>query len=161
MTPPLSRVFLDVGQVYCGRQPAIVSTVLGSCVSVSLWDRRLGIGGLNHFQLPKWNDRNSPTPRYGDIAMDALFDEMLRLGCCGEDLVAKVFGGAAMYGPAGSGVGSANIDMADAWLRRHGFRVAAECTGGSEGRHLQLFTVTGEVRVRPVARLDPARASVE
>lgn len=40
------------GEYYVTLQGELVATVLGSCVSACIRDRKLGIGGMNHFMLP-------------------------------------------------------------------------------------------------------------
>ena len=47
------------GEYFATTRDLVVVTVLGSCVSVCLRDRRSGIGGMNHFMLPG-NDEHSP-----------------------------------------------------------------------------------------------------
>ena len=41
------------GEFYVSAQQEMVSTVLGSCVSACVRDKRRGIGGMNHFMLPE------------------------------------------------------------------------------------------------------------
>jgi len=145
-----SSVFLPMGALYCSRDPAIVTTVLGSCVSVCLWDRRLAMSGINHFLLPRWSGEQEPSLKYGDIAIESLLAEMTALGSRRSDLVAKVFGGAALNTLPGTGVGNGNIAFALDHLRHHGIEMVAKRTGGTTGVHLRLFTGTGMVQVRPV-----------
>ena len=45
--------------MFASAQPAEVTTILGSCVAVCLWDRYLGIGGINHYMGTVWS---SPRP---------------------------------------------------------------------------------------------------
>ena len=74
----------------------IVATVLGSCISVCMRDPQAGVGGLNHFLLPK-NNGGSDThagERYGDTAMEVLINDLLKRGAKRSNFEAKVFGGA-------------------------------------------------------------------
>jgi len=74
----------------------IVATVLGSCVSVCMRDPIAGVGGLNHFLLPKNNGNADPSAgeRYGDTAMEVLINDLLKRGAKRSNFEAKVFGGA-------------------------------------------------------------------
>ena len=73
-----------------------MTTVLGSCVSICLWDAHARVGGINHYLLPLWNGEGLPTPKYGNIAIERLIDKVRGLGG-GKKLVAKVFGGSALW----------------------------------------------------------------
>src|SRR5574344_1419860 len=85
--------FLYPSSLFASREPYVVKTILGSCVSICLWDKRLKIGGINHYMLPSWNGNDLASPMYGNIALDKLIDRMMALGSRLDDLQAKVFGG--------------------------------------------------------------------
>src|ERR1700744_1491708 len=91
--PPAKRIFLVQGDIYCGAEQAVVSTILGSCVSVCLWDQGLKLGGINHYVLPVTQSTSEPeNTRYGDVAIDYLYRMMLNLGGRPNKLQAKIFG---------------------------------------------------------------------
>jgi chemotaxis protein CheD len=146
------------GDIFCCESPRILSTVLGSCVAVCLWDKRRGVGGMNHFVLPNCPVGERST-RYGDVAIDELQSGLLRLGSGISDLQAKVFGGAAVL-PFGGGqtVGSNNVDLAVARLRRDGIRITARRTGGILGQQIRFNTRTGLVLVRYLSNAAAADA---
>ncbi|ALK08307.1 chemotaxis protein CheD [Blastochloris viridis] len=143
------RVYLMPGTLFCSAEPTVVTTVLGSCVSVCLWHPVRRVAGINHFLLPT----GERSLRYGDIAIPALVDEMLRLGCHIGGIEAKVFGGAAVLRGERSAqdVGSKNIKIAVGELARNGIPVVAQRTGGHSGLSLRFLTATGDVLVRSVA----------
>jgi chemotaxis protein CheD len=152
----LRRVFLSPGDVICLAEPALVTTVLGSCVSVTLWDNDRRIGGLNHFVLPK----GGASSRYGDTAMLELLEGVLALGAHLRSLEAKVFGGAAVLPVGGEGtVGTANVAFALGELARRGIPVAGRRTGGERGRLLVFNTESGEAFVRWLAEHEPVPAA--
>jgi chemotaxis receptor (MCP) glutamine deamidase CheD len=151
----IRRLFLSPGEVICMPEPALVTTVLGSCVSVTLWDKDRRIGGLNHFVLPK----GGATSRYGDTAMRELLEGVLSLGAHLRSLEAKVFGGAAVLPVGGEGtVGTANVAFALGELARRGIPVAGRRTGGQRGRLLMFNTESGEAYVRWLAEHEPLPA---
>src|SRR3972149_2320830 len=92
-----------------------VTTVLGSCVSVCLWDPASRTGGINHYLLPLWNGDGLRTPKYGNIAIPMLVEKLLQAGCARGNLKAKVFGGASVLeGSSGLlNVGEGNIHFAE------------------------------------------------
>ncbi|WP_395018111.1 chemotaxis protein CheD [Dongia sp.] len=146
--PDIRKVFLSPGDVICRAEPTLVTTVLGSCVSVTLWDKDRRIGGLNHFVLPK----GGAGARYGETAMLELLEGVLDLGAHLRSLEAKVFGGAAVLPVGGEGtVGSNNVAFALGELARRGIPVAGRRTGGERGRLLVFNTGTGEAFVRWLA----------
>ena len=145
----IQPVFLSPGGLYASAEPAVISTVLGSCVAVCLWDRRRLQGGMNHFLLPRCCEVE-PSPRYGNVAIDWLLDDMTALGCRLPDLSAKLFGGAAVlpYGAQAETVGAQNVAVALAALHRWGIAVTARRTGGQRGLFLRFHTGDGHVMVR-------------
>jgi len=148
----IRRVFLSPGEVICMAEPTLVTTVLGSCVSVTLWDKDRRIGGLNHFVLPKGGESG----RYGDTAMLELLEGVLALGAHLRSLEAKVFGGAAVLPVGGEGtVGTANVAFALGELARRGIPVVGRRTGGERGRLLMFNTESGEAFVRGLAEHEP------
>jgi chemotaxis protein CheD len=149
----LPHVFLLPGGMHCAADPTLVTTVLGSCVAVCLLDRRCGLGGINHFLLPRGGSGDEASLRYGDIAIDRLVDALIDLGAKQAALVAKIFGGAAVLhtNAPDLNVGVQNIDMAVERLQAHGIPIVARRTGGTNGVAIRLFTKSGRVLVRQIA----------
>lgn len=149
----MNTIFLPPGGICYPPEPTVVTTILGSCVAVCLWDRKRRIGGMNHFVLPRCNEA-VPTPRYGDVAINRLLAGMGRLGCEQADLRAKVFGGAAVLpvGEQDNTVGTHNVGAALKALRTHSIPVVARRTGGQRGLFLRFHTEEGRVLVRELGR---------
>jgi chemotaxis protein CheD len=140
------RIFLSPGEVAWSEEPTTYKTVLGSCISVCLWDLRHRIGGLNHFILPQAR-AGEDDPRFGNVAIPRLIAGLRSLGCF--DLVAKVFGGATVLrGATTRSVGEANTDAALAWLGQESIPVVAQRTGGETGIVILFESASGEVLVR-------------
>lgn len=133
--------------MFASAQPSEVTTILGSCVAVCLWDRYLGIGGINHYMLPTWNGMELASPKYGNIAIERLTERMLQLGCKKNNLVAKVFGGGEVITVSSSSmhIGERNIMVAEEMLLEQNIPIIGRSTGGKNGRKIIFNTHTGEV----------------
>ncbi len=146
---PINKHFLFPGTIFAEPFEYQISTVLGSCVAVCLFDRVACRGGMNHLMLPLWNGEGLATPKYGNIAMEKLLSKVLSIGCHREHLVAKVFGGANV---SGTGlevfmIGDRNITLALDMLEDLKIPVVARDVGGRVGRKIIMNTATGVVLV--------------
>lgn len=152
MNDETPRHFLYPAALHASKTPLEVVTVLGSCVSVCLYDTTLRFGGMNHYMLPYWNGSGLATPRYGNIAIKKLVDEMSRMGCSRRHIVAKVFGGADVIHTGGSvfNIGQRNIEVAREMLAESEIPIAAENVGGRNGRKIMFNTATGVVLLKQV-----------
>jgi len=151
MDEPLARRhYLLPGTLFVPGEPYTVTTVLGSCVAVCLWDPVRRIGGIAHYLLALWNGEGLPTPRFGNIAILRLVERLEQRGSRPSCLQAKVFGGASIHGnPSGFlSVGERNVWVAMDQLAALGIPVVAQHVGGSCGRKLVFHTRTGEVWMR-------------
>jgi chemotaxis protein CheD len=141
-------VYLHPGQLHTAAHATLISTVLGSCVAVCLWDPVARIGGMNHYLLPMGKG-----PRYGNEAMTQLLDKMAARGASGVRMVAKVFGGACVipgFTGARKAIGTQNVDAALQFLAAHAIPVRGEQTGGRRGRKLLFHTGTGRAYVKDI-----------
>ena len=149
---PSDRIFLSPGTLFCAPMSSVITTVLGSCVAVCLWDGREHVGGMNHYVLPRRMEELA-SPHFGDVAIHQLVDGMTELGCRIGSLQAKIFGGAEVlpFGARGDTVGNQNVRIAFESLRRHCIPILTRCTGGHSGILIRLYSETGDVAVRSVA----------
>ena len=126
-----------------------VLTVLGSCVSVCLIDLVNKIGGINHFMLPYWNGVGLASPKYGNIAIEKLIGEMIKMGAKKENIKAKVFGGANQTNST-LNIGLRNCEVAFELLNKFNIKVVSKSVGGEVGRKIVFDIITGEVRMKYV-----------
>ncbi len=142
--------YLLPGNIFAHKDEHTVTTVLGSCVSVCLWDPVRGLGGINHFMLPLWNGDGLASPRYGNIAIAKLIERMLDLGAERGRLRSKIFGGSDVLRAASSfmNIGARNVVLAEDMLRDENIPVVSADTGGKLGRKLVFNTRTGVVLVK-------------
>jgi len=143
----LPKHLLYPADIFVDKSPHIVSTVLGSCVSVCLYDPMLMQGGINHFILPHWNGNDLATMKYGNLAIIRVLEELLILGSKYENVVAKVYGGAEVLSgtPTNFQIGKRNAQIAFEILNEFRIPVLISNVGGNNGRKIIFNTYTGEV----------------
>ncbi|WP_240906060.1 chemotaxis protein CheD [Thiorhodococcus mannitoliphagus] len=142
----------------------MLSTLLGSCVAVCLFDPIARVIGMNHFLLPVRNPASghlaldSDAGRYGLWAMEILINEALQLGAQRKRLRAKAFGGAnvlqlASLGlPERDGIGTANVQFVRGFLEQDGVPLVAQDLGGVNGRQVHFYGGDYSVFVRRIPR---------
>jgi chemotaxis protein CheD len=152
-------VFLHPGDYYATDQKTLLSTVLGSCVSVVLWDPAKRIGGMNHFMLPG-NPKQvfylDESGRYGMQAMELLINALMKLGLHKRNLVAKVFGGATVLATERDeelSISRANINFAFKYLELEQIAVEASDTGGKQARKIIFNPETGKVQLKRLGHI--------
>jgi chemotaxis protein CheD len=140
------RRFLQPGQVIATMVPTEITTILGSCVAVCMWDPQARLGGMNHFLLPQQARGRVASPRCGAFAMSDLFARLVELGAEAGRLQASVYGGACMFqhldGP--EHLGSRNAEVALEGLRKLGITPLVVDVGGNRGRKLRFVSDEGE-----------------
>jgi chemotaxis protein CheD len=150
---PAATLYLHPGALAASARPLAVSTILGSCVGVCLFDAARGVGGMNHFLLPDSAGNARPTARFGDIAMEQLLAEVLQAGARRAGLAARVYGGAcvlAAFRGQGDHLGDRNVWAALRFLEDERIPVLERDTGGRDGRRLVFHTWDGTVQAQRI-----------
>lgn len=144
-----------LGDVKATRGPAVLKTLLGSCVSACVYDPEVGAGGMNHFSLPGVSDEGT-SARYGAHAMELLVTAVMKQGGDRSRLRAKVFGGAKVLNVASErlNVGARNAEFVLEYLAAEGIPVEGRCLGGTTGLLVRFHPHTGQARARPLAGRD-------
>jgi chemotaxis protein CheD len=157
-TNPQGQVIAKLlpGDFYVTTHDEVLDTVLGSCVSACIRNSKLGIGGMNHFMLPRPSGNGHDTwetgaagraTRYGSASMEQLINRILKAGGTRADLEVKIFGGGRVLKTL-TDVGDHNVTFVREFLKQEGLRVTSEDVGDTCPRHVQYFPLTGRVRVR-------------
>lgn len=143
------------GELHMSRKPCRIDTLLGSCVTVTVHDKQLRFGGMNHFMLPASPDpdRDRDDYRYGDISTRKLFDKMLRSGSDREDLVVKLFGGGMVVSALEKAdIGKKNIQTAREVISEYDLKVEKELVRPRHGLKLIFNNYTNKVLVKNIKK---------
>ena len=152
--PNLSIVYLKPGEICLAEKPTLVKTVLGSCVSVTLCNKNLGIGVICHATLPRFNgDRTENCFKFVDCSVKHMVKMMTFYGGKLKDLEVKLFGGSDMFqtnnlSGARITIGEQNIKMAIKMIKHEGLILSKSEVGGQRGRKIYFYTDTGEVYLK-------------
>jgi chemotaxis protein CheD len=134
-------------------QGIVLTTILGSCVAVCLYDPQARIGGMNHFLLaePGRGDILDPLARdrYGAFAMEELINAMMKQGAVRANLRAHIYGGANIHAGIWE-IGTSNAQFAEDFLERDRIIICHRDTGGMDARRLEMRPSTGQVRCRHI-----------
>jgi chemotaxis protein CheD len=145
-------IFLPQGGLFVGDSSYRIRTLLGSCVSITLWHPFARVGAMSHFLLP--TRRGGPAldaldGRYGDEALQLIVQELRGAGVPPAQCQAKIFGGGNMFpGLPASGaalVGQRNGEAARALLQAQGIAIVSESLFGVGYRQIIFEVDSGTV----------------
>ncbi len=147
-------IYLLPGKVYIAKEPMLVTTVLGSCVSVTMFARRIKTGAICHARLPHGRGTDAAF-NYVDGAIIFMVKRLEAMGVKRGELEVKLFGGADVLdrtNGSGKSIGRRNIETALKVIDEAGLRLSAHAVGGIAGRKVRFQTSTGKVLWTPVGR---------
>ena len=148
-------ILVGMADLKAAKHPETLTTLgLGSCVGITLFDSRTKTGGLAHIMLPDSTSFGGQNrAKFADTAIPDLISLMVSLGAIRQTLVAKLAGGAHMFGGSQSDVlniGKRNAAACAAILAHLRIPVLANDTGGSYGRTIELITDSGALKIKTV-----------
>jgi chemotaxis protein CheD len=150
----VAEYFLRPGFIYVPAVPTLISAVLGSAVSVCLYDKKNGVAGMNHFLFPEETAPGKTTALYGNVATMALIRMVRQHGAGTRYLEAQIFGGARNHEQDQQrDVGRENVEMARRTLRGKQICIVSEDVGGQRGRKVIFHCGKFESVVLKVERL--------
>ena len=144
----MKTFFLYPGKLAAFKEETLITTLLGSCVAVALYDPTTKIGGLNHYLLPEPTHGENQSPRYGSYAIPTLIEELVKLGANPDKLQAKIYGGGNVINithQIGEGIGRRNIELAEKTLKSMKIAIIDKNVGGESARTIKLNTLTFEL----------------
>jgi len=150
-------VKVGMADLKAAKAPAMVITSgLGSCVGIALYDPVAKVGGISHVMLPdSQQSRNKDNPaKFADTAIPILIKEMLALGANKRRIVAKIAGGAQMFNFPGATdimrIGERNAEAVVASLAQEGIPILYQDTGGNFGRTIELDLSDGKLYIKTI-----------
>lgn len=136
----------------------LISYALGSCVGICLYDPHTKIAGMSHVLLPEKPENDTNILKYADSAIPNLLEEMLKKNAIRTNIVAKIAGGANMFGDLFKGgnmlIGERNVEHTKLALKKLGIPIVAEDVGGNIGRTIEFTPEDGMLRVRSLPSRD-------
>jgi chemotaxis protein CheD len=154
------EIFLQPGEYYVGDADCRIRTLLGSCVSITLWQRERRVGAMSHFLLA---DRGSTRSneldgRYAEEATVLMLQGLARANVLPHECQAKIFGGGDMFPKQrrndASNVGRRNGEAARQMMRAHQIPVVAASLYGVGHRNIIFDIKSGHVWSRQVKPLE-------
>lgn len=151
----MATIVIGMADLKVSRSPDILTTLgLGSCVGITLYDASSKIGGMAHIMLPQSSSYGGQNrAKFADTGIADLLDLMIRTGARRTSLIAKLAGGAHMFGGSTNDilkVGSRNAAACTEILTRLRIPIRANDTGGTHGRTIELDISTGALKIRTV-----------
>jgi chemotaxis protein CheD len=149
------NVIVNISDAKVSSDPDVVLATysLGSCIGVTLYDPRLRMAGMLHFQLPTstldtQRARQNPL-MFADTGFDALLAEMIKQGADKKRLKVRMAGAAQMLNDSKLfDIGRRNHAAMRKILWQHGLFVDAESIGGSTPRTMYLSVADGTVTLK-------------
>jgi len=159
----LPDIYLKPGEMFISDKPVSVSTVLGSCISVTFFSQRLKVGAICHSLLPMCKKENPCDGtcdegfRYVACSINRMRKTFSSLGIRDSEIEVKVFGGADMIESGfkkctTETVGMMNTKIALSTINNHNLKLKASDTGGTRGRKIIFFSHTGEVFLKKIRK---------
>lgn len=150
------------GEVAIGQDQDELRTLLGSCVSIVLWNPQHKTGAMTHIVLPA---RKKPSlhlesdDRFADEAWQTLVRKLGTRGISPQDCICKIFGGSQVFDDESASVGKRNLASVRQLLNQHGVSITSEHVAGKGYRELRFSIHTGEVWVRHIQKTVAAIAA--
>ena len=144
-------ITVEMGRIAIARAPESLAAILGSCIGVTLYHPRTRIGAMAHVVLPESAADDTRPGKFADTAIPRMIQEIDKVGGGRTGLVAKMAGGACMFGKNGPfQIGKANADAVREALVRTGIPILAADIGGTRGRRAIFNAGNGELAIEMV-----------
>ena len=154
------KVVLHAGDYCFDKAGTYIHTLLGSCISITIWHPKLCIGGMCHFALARPNGIPPGSvldPRYAEDCIALFKRSVERKGTQLKDYQVKIFGGGNMYDKYPDPtldpveklpIGEKNTAAAFTLLMNEGVDILLAHVGEFGHRRLVFDLSTGDVWVR-------------
>ena len=154
--PEISQVYLKPAEAHISNKPTEVTTVLGSCLSITMFNPRTRTGAICHAIFPSQKQLRTSGNldscfQYVDTSISWMLSQFKQRGIHDRELEIKMFGAASMFSSTGDpgkrtiAVGEKNIKAAVEVMKEYDLYIKAWNVGGGSGRKIIFHTHTGEV----------------
>ena len=145
------KYYLKPGYLFVNKERSIISTVLGSCISICLYDKLKKYGGMNHYIFPERQKNDPMSTKFGNVAIIQLLKCFIDLASQKKDLVAHIIGGAHLEDNLNSNeIAQHNIVIARKILKKQRIKIISEYTGGVAGRKVIFISEFNEINIYKV-----------
>lgn len=146
-----NEITVDTGKLIVSRDPRIlITSALGSCVALTLYDKAQKLGGMLHYILPE-NPGGKKREKYADTGINLLLEKILELNAKKKDLVAKMVGGAIMFeefmDDIETSIGKRNVKKGKEVLKDLGIKLMSQDVGGNYGRSIKFQLSNGHIHI--------------
>jgi two-component system, chemotaxis family, protein-glutamate methylesterase/glutaminase len=153
----MDKKFLLPGEYHVTQKPMNIVTVLGSCVSVCLYNQTRGIAGMNHFIFPYSENVSAlERGRYGNSSNSLIANSLFAVDPNRSNYIAKIYGGATPMLNSNieldNQIGARNIEAAEAFLKSEGILIREKIVGSKRGYRIYFDTSNGDVKVEEILR---------
>jgi chemotaxis protein CheD len=153
--PELPVHYLKPAEIFISDQPAIVTTTLGSCVSVVFFNRRQRLGAICHALLPSSHESDHKF-KFVDSSIAWMLDHFILRGIKPSQLQVKLFGGSDMLESfreqSSATIGQQNIHKALEIFKDRGLKITSSNVGGINGRKIFFYTHTGKILMKRIKK---------
>lgn len=155
----LPVVYLKPAELFVSQKPAVVTTILGSCVSLTLFHQRMGRAAICHALLPDCKNKpdckscSAEKYKYVSCVIPEMIENVGRHFADAGEIEFKLFGGADIIThpikkSVNQSVGSQNIKSALKMIQGQGLHLKISDVGGFTGRKIYFNTHTGQVLLK-------------
>lgn len=141
-----------MGELGVGQTDGLLRTFVGSCVGVTIYNRRWKLAGLAHVMLPESRGQNSQPGKFADTAIPEMLRQLEKLSG-GKKIrwSAKIAGGAKMFAfQTDTTIGDLNVAAIERILAKLDIPILAKCCGGKQGRRIAVEIATGTMTVETI-----------
>ncbi|MDA3901760.1 MAG: chemotaxis protein CheD [Spirochaetes bacterium] len=147
----IKKIDVGIGEYRTAFSPAILRTILGSCVSLALYDPIIHVGSMGHVVLPEFFKSSGTEERFADRMIPLMITDLQKKGARIDRLIARIAGGANMYsrpgGPILFDVGNSNVRAVKRLVTELDIPILSNVCGGHSARIVTFDLSNGRVRV--------------
>ena len=152
-----NEILVTMAGIGVAQHQGILRTLLGSCIGIALFERKLKLVGLAHIVMPDSMGRCQQAGKYADTAIPETIRRMTELaGGLRLSLCAKIAGGANMFAhlspSATNTIGEQNVAAVEKVLATLDIPILGRHLGGTFGRRMVVEVESGSVQIHVIGQ---------